>query len=587
MPSRPTTTTTSSSSNNARSRDFESSIYLEEPDDDNNGVESVMRMEDDILLQYEQEDGFYLEQQEEYGYPLHYQDQSNTSIISLHKEHSGNTGHSSSEEDDAIMERSAKQARGTRSSRTSTTRTNSSSLTSTAAVAAAAAAPRQYSIHELVETLGQEEGHLSHLQPELQRRVLDFRLAQQKRRQVHGTQQRWGIFGMYSYLQSVRIDLEWAEDAAWRRRHGAPYLSWADFDQERRKSTRIRPYFTYVLIALCSLMMIVVFAMNDWKVEPMQVNPLIGPSAETLVRAGARDTEKIIDEGQWFRIFTPLALHAGLIHYGVNMAALWFIGGAVEQSHGIINTVLLFMIPGVGGNILSALFLPQFISVGASGGIFGLIGGCTADITLNWRLLFINYSPSENGNRSAAASRQNIYAILWLVLDIVVNAVIGLTPMVDNFSHLGGLIYGLCCGWSTIEPLSVGFFGVNTTSWQKAKVLVVRFFGIIVSVVAIMLTTLWLASADVVGQTPCSNCRYISCVPFPFFQQDKWWYCDDCDMVTADLYTTGNVYSRIDLTCPDQTIESINISSSGTTNRDDVQRRLPGLCREYCNDRFN
>lgn len=210
---------------------------------------------------------------------------------------------------------------------------------------------RHYSVSELVHTLG-NEGRTNELPTELERRVLDFRLAQRKRREKYGVQKRWGIFGMYAHLSNVRIDLEWAEDAAWRRRNGAPYLSWADFDEAQQQHVT-RPWFTYSLIAVCTIMLFVEFGLNDWKVESLRVNPLIGPSAEALIDAGARDSTLIVEEGQWFRIFTPLVLHAGLIHYIINMAALWFIGGAVEQTHGIINAVVLFTIPGVGGNILS------------------------------------------------------------------------------------------------------------------------------------------------------------------------------------------------------------------------------------------
>ena len=436
---------------------------------------------------------------------------------------------------------------------------------------------RHYSIDELVEALGGASS--TSLSPELQRRVLDFRLAQQKRRAKDGDHKCWGIFGMYNHLSNVRIDLEWAEDAAWRRQNKAPYLSWSDFDTARKQT--IRPLFTYFLIFLCSLMMIVVFALNDWKMEPLNVNPLFGPSAEALVHAGARDTNLIVEDKEWFRIFTPLALHAGLVHFFVNMAALWFIGRAVEESHGVVNTVLLFLIPGVGGNILSAIFLPQYISVGASGGIFGLIGGCVADITLNWKLLFIKASQDDRETK-----RRNLRAILWLVLDIVVNSLIGLTPYVDNFCHLGGLVYGICCGWSTLEPLSVGFFGVTTNLLGKAKVLFVRFFGLIVSMVAIMVTTAWLGGFEA-GDSPCSSCRYLSCVPFPFFAEDKWWHCDDCDMVSANLFKTGDIYSRIDLTCPSQEVEQIQIAQFEITDRDELRHRLPGYCREFCEDRFN
>lgn len=60
-------------------------------------------------------------------------------------------------------------------------------------------------------------------------------------------------------------------------------------------------------------------------------------------------------------------LHAGFIHYTMNMIALWIIGYAVEQSHGFFATALLFVLSGLGGNLMSALFLAQFLSVGASG----------------------------------------------------------------------------------------------------------------------------------------------------------------------------------------------------------------------------
>jgi membrane associated rhomboid family serine protease len=435
----------------------------------------------------------------------------------------------------------------------------------------------EYSITHLVQTLSSGDVALTSLSPELQRRVRDFRLAQDKRRIKYGEPTRWGIFGMYAHLESVRTDLEWAEDAAWRRDANQPYLSWNDFELARQQQAH-KPWFTYVFIIICTLMLLVELGINGWHVESLKVNPMIGPSAQSLIRAGARETTLMVDQGQWFRIFSPVILHAGLIHYCINMLAMWFIGAAVEQSHGVVNTMLLFFIPGFGGNILSAIFLPQYISVGASGGIFGLVGACLADLILNWQILFVRRVDEPDWRRQAVG---------WLVFDILINMILGLTPYIDNFTHLGGFLYGLCIGLSTLEVLPVGFFGVQTTSLlDKIRTLFVRYFGLLLSFVLMLTSTIYLATSQV-GDNPCPNCRYISCVPFPFHK--PWWSCDDCSFVMADLFkknVNDTYYDRIELTCPDQTLESISIASDQWTTREQVQKRLPSYCREHCDSVF-
>jgi membrane associated rhomboid family serine protease len=157
---------------------------------------------------------------------------------------------------------------------------------------------------------------------------------------------------------------------------------------------------------------------------------MLGPSSASLVEMGAKDSRLIVQEGQAWRVLSAMFLHAGLIHFTLNMLALWFIGKAIEQCHGFFASMLLFVAPGIGGTILSAIFLPNFISVGASGGIFGLIGACLADICMNWGLLFNDFVNNNDRNKHS-----NMYVLLVLVLDIFVNCLIGLTPFVDNFTR--------------------------------------------------------------------------------------------------------------------------------------------------------
>eukprot|EP00536_Pseudo-nitzschia_multiseries_P016810 jgi/Psemu1/292715/fgenesh1_pg.1246_\ len=420
---------------------------------------------------------------------------------------------------------------------------------------------KTYSISELVRSLGvAEQGDASttsNLPPSLERRVQDFRFAQQKRREKYGDQKPWGIYGLYAHLSDIRADLEWAEDAAWRRRKNKPYLSWKDFDSARDEGLHSRPYFTYGVMALCTIFVLVTLGVNGWKFEPLTINPLIGPSSETLIKCGARDTNLIVNEGQWFRLFTPMILHAGLVHYLVNMLAM--------------------------GNILSAICLPGFISVGASGGIFGLIGGCMADICLNWNLLFLKTTTDEDSRT------RHLCVLLWLAADIIVNCLLGFTPFVDNFTHLGGFLYGFCIGFASIERLASGFFGIRSAGdsvWSRLKSALLRYFGLVVSVVTILATTVVLAQSDGVT-SPCHGCRYISCVPFPFHSapEDKWWHCDDCGVVTADLFvaTDGSgLYQQVNIHCPNGETEEIPIAFEQIYDKELLRRLLPSYCRDHC-----
>lgn len=443
--------------------------------------------------------------------------------------------------------------------------------------------------HELMRHLTRAElmnqpGAPKDISPALARRLRDFRFAQKKRKERYGKQSPFGIIGLYDHLSGIRTDVEWAEDAAWRRENEEPYLSWADF--EAAKDTGLnQPFFTYIVMFVCTVCLIVSIGVNDWKFAPLRENPMVGPSIETLVSLGAKQTSLIVDKKQWYRLFTPMVLHAGIIHYTLNMFALWFIGYAVEQSHGFFASAIIFILPAVGGTILSAIFLPEYISVGASGGIFGLIGACVADIVTNWNLLF---SKVVNDDDTGVRFR-HLKVLLWLLLDIILNILIGLTPLIDNFTHMGGMLYGFLCGISTMERLSKAFFGVRSNCRSRMQGACVRFTGIIVSVLLVIVTTIILFQSNE-NYLNCRGCRYVSCVPFPFWadKDQKWWYCDDCDTVTASLTmsTEAGFYSTMNLTCPNGEPELIDLSHKQIADEEWIKKQLATYCREYCDVLF-
>jgi hypothetical protein len=74
----------------------------------------------------------------------------------------------------------------------------------------------------LAGKLNADWGGQDFMAPALARRIRDFQFAQEKRRKKYGDERPWGILGLYDHLAAIRVDVEWAEDAAWRRANGEP-----------------------------------------------------------------------------------------------------------------------------------------------------------------------------------------------------------------------------------------------------------------------------------------------------------------------------------------------------------------------------
>jgi len=150
-----------------------------------------------------------------------------------------------------------------------------------------------------------------------------------------------------------------------------------------------------------------------------------------------------------------------------------------------------------------------------------------------------------------------------------------------RYIDLGGMIYGFLCGLSTLSYLSRTFFGVSTSLWVKTRVLIVRFLGIIISLSLILASFGFLLNG---GESfKCGPCRYISCVPFPFWtaRDNKWWYCDDCNLAVASVsrnYSSST--SAVDMTCPNNS--TVLFTLTYTPDDNSLRNQLPSLCRKNC-----
>jgi rhomboid protease GluP len=136
--------------------------------------------------------------------------------------------------------------------------------------------------------------------------------------------------------------------------------------------------------------------------------------------------------GESWRLLSALFLHGGLLHLLFNGAALLEIGRVVERRIGSARTLSVFLLAGAWGFLASLLWQPGVISIGASGGIFGLLGV--------WAMLAIR-AIGQAGEADRTRRQLGVMAAVLLALGLGF-----LIPNVDHAAHLGGLSVGLLLG---------------------------------------------------------------------------------------------------------------------------------------------
>jgi len=288
--------------------------------------------------------------------------------------------------------------------------------------------------------------------------------------------------------------------------------------------------------------------------QPFKENPLLGPSSSTLEKMGALDVNKVVHGHQGWRLITCNWLHAGLFHILANMLSLLVIGIRLEREFGFVRIGLLYAISGLGGSVLSALFIQTNISVGASGAVFGLLGGMLSELITNWTLY---------ANKFAA--------LLTLMIIVVVNLAVGILPHVDNFAHIGGFFSGFLLGFVFLIRPQFGWVSQRyaPTASNKPKFKMYQCILWVISLVLLIVgftvgMVLLLRGVD--ANDHCSWCHYLSCVP------TSKWSCNT-QPVSCSTTQTGN---QLSITCS-------NNGKSGTyTLPNATNSEIQGLCLQLC-----
>lgn len=188
----------------------------------------------------------------------------------------------------------------------------------------------------------------------------------------------------------------------------------------------------------------------------------------TLVSFGAKWNMGLA-QGEYWRLVTAGFLHGGLFHILMNSWVLFDLGAQVEEIYGSSRMLVIYFIATVGGFYASAMWSAS-VSVGASAGLFGLIG---AMIALGVR----------HRNPMGAAIR-GMY-VRWAIYGIVFGMLPGFRT--DNAAHIGGLAAGFGIAYLASTP---GRQGVVENIWRAAS-----WLCLLLTAVSFLKMYLWFAAS--------------------------------------------------------------------------------------------
>jgi len=185
----------------------------------------------------------------------------------------------------------------------------------------------------------------------------------------------------------------------------------------------LRYKLTYTLIGL-NLIVYIFSSFYSHSIVDMQI--------EALADMGALFGPYVVQQGEWWRLFTAMFLHGGMTHILMNMFSLYLIGRGAEMYFDTNSYISIYLFSGLIGGLASLYMHPMSVGVGASGAIFGVFGALAG---------FFLAHKEEIAVQSKAFMKD--FAII-----IGINLVIGFSiEAVDVSAHVGGLVVGLIGGF--------------------------------------------------------------------------------------------------------------------------------------------
>ncbi|XP_026671584.1 inactive rhomboid protein 1 isoform X2 [Ceratina calcarata] len=190
---------------------------------------------------------------------------------------------------------------------------------------------------------------------------------------------------------------------------------------------------------------------------------------------------------QFYRLFTTMFLHAGILHLSITLLIQYFLMRDLEKLTGSLRIALIYFTGALAGNLASAIFVPYRAEVGPAGAHFALLATLIVEVLHCWPML-------KHPRRTLSK----------LILVLVGLLILGILPWVDNYAHLFGFIFGFLAAYALMPFISFGHYDRRRKIWLIWICLIL----------IVVLFTLLLALFYNVPVYECEVCKLFNCIPF-------------------------------------------------------------------------
>ncbi len=229
--------------------------------------------------------------------------------------------------------------------------------------------------------------------------------------------------------------------------------------------------FTTAVIYVCAALYVVSLLIDVKGIfQQPGILSFLGPSQRSILLMGASGSYPIYF-GRYWTVITAIFLHGSILHIFFNMLWVRQIGPMVEEFFGSSRLIIIFLVSGVAGFLLTTLRGTQ-LTVGASGAIFGLLAA------------LIYYGRARGG-----IFRQVVYPqiMTWAIVLFIYGF---LVPQVDNLAHLGGFIAGYLSasllGYRELKPENL------TDKVLATGLIIITGAAFVINFVVLFLSLKWL-----------------------------------------------------------------------------------------------